>query len=161
MTVEAMPNRTRNVRTMMMLALAAPPLAWVVISAAWLALAAAAPRAFDGRTMSLAETMAVSSYADAERLLRSGADPNVPARLRPGIVDLHPHTMTPLEAATAAVRTGPVQMLVEHGAVINEENYAVLWCAARARRNQDMLQFLQARSPTHASIECSMIRRLW
>jgi hypothetical protein len=69
--------------------------------------------------------------------------------------------MTPLEAATAAVRTGPVQMLIEHGAVVNGENYAVLWCGARARGNQEMLRFLQARSPTHTPIDCSMVRTLW
>ena len=50
------------------------------------------------------ERLGLDTYADADRLLRSGADPNAPSRMRAGIVDLHTHMLTPLEAATGAVR---------------------------------------------------------
>ena len=152
-----------NRRDWLLLATAAPAAVWVVFSAAWLAIAAiGGPRAFDGRTMTLTEATAIASYADAARLLRGGADPNAPARLRAGIVDLRARTMTPLEAATGAPRTGPVQMLVEHGAVIDDSNFSVLWCGALARGNQDVLRFLRSlRSLGEPSIDCSRVRALW
>ena len=145
----------------LLIAIGGPPLAWVFISAAWLVVSTLGPSAFDSRAMTLTETMAISSYADADRLLRSGADPNAPSRMRAGIVDLNTHMLTPLEAATGAVRNGPVDMLVEHGAVINERNYAVLWCGAVARGNRNMQQFLQSRSPASTPVDCSRVRTLW
>jgi hypothetical protein len=150
-----------NPTNAMMIAIGGPPLAWIVVSTAWLVVSAANPSAFDSRAMTLTETMAISSYADAGRLLRSGADPNAPGRMRAGIVDLSTHMLTPLEAATGAVRNGPVDMLVEHGAVINEQNYSVLWCAALARANRNMQQFLQSRSPSSTPVDCSRVRSLW
>jgi hypothetical protein len=70
-------------------------------------------------------------------------------------------TMTPLEAATGAIRSGPLQMLVDRGATIDERNYAVLWCGAIARRNGDMLRFLASRRPGEAPLDCTKVRPLW
>jgi hypothetical protein len=145
-----------------LLAIAVPPTAWVLFCVVWLAAAAVGlPRGFDGRTMTLSEATAVASYADAARLLRSGADPNAPARVRAGIIRNRESTMTPLEAATGAIRTGPVQMLVEHGAMIDARNYSVLWCGAVARRNNDMLRFLESRRLSQSAIDCATVRALW
>ena len=142
-------------------AVALPAGAWVVFCVVWLLLAAlGVPTIFDGRTMTLTEASAVASYADAARLLEEGADPNARARLRAGLVRNEELTMTPLEAATGAVRTGPVQMLVDHGATIDDANYAVLWCGATSRNNQDMLRFLESRRPT-SPIDCRTVRALW
>jgi hypothetical protein len=69
--------------------------------------------------------------------------------------------MTPLEAATAAIRTGPLQMLVESGATIDEHNYPVLWCAAMARHNQDMIRLLESRRSRQSPIDCTAVRTLW
>ena len=66
-----------------------------------------------------------------------------------------------LEAATGAIRTGPVQMLVEHGATIDARNYSVLWCGAVARRNNDMLRFLESRRLSQSAIDCATVRALW
>ena len=145
-----------------LLAFTVPPAVWVVFCVVWLAAAAVGlPRDFDGRTMTLSEATAISSYADAARLLRSGVDPNAPSRLRAGIIRNRESTMTPLEAATGAIRTGPVQMLVEHGATIDVRNYSVLWCGAVARRNNDMLRFLEARRLNQPAIDCATVRALW
>ena len=139
-----------------------PGAVWVVCCVVWLACAVLGiPRGFDGRGMTLTEASAVASHADVARLLRDGADPNAPARLRAGLVRNGATTMTPLEAATASIRTGPVEMLVDHGARIDESSYAVLWCGAMARNNQDMIRFLQMRRPTHAPVDCASVRRLW
>src|SRR5512133_827682 len=88
-------------------AVALPAAVWVVFSAIWLAaLVLGIPRGFDGRTMTLTEATAVASHADVARLLQSGADPNAPARLRAHLVRNNEMTITPLEAATGAIRTG-------------------------------------------------------
>jgi len=146
----------------MLVAVALPAVGWIVLSVLWLASAALGiPRGFDGRTMTLTEASAVASHADAARLLGSGADPNAPSRLRAGLVMNAETTMTPLEAATGAIRNGPVQMLLDRGARIDERNYAVLWCGAEARRNQDMLRFLESRRTDHAPIDCAAVRALW
>jgi len=52
-------------------------------------------------------------------------------------------------------------MLVDRGARIDETNYAVLWCGAMARRNTDMLRFLESRRPNQPRIDCAKIRALW
>ncbi len=144
-------------------AVALPAFVWVVCAAVWLAAAAfGLPGRADGRTMTLAEAAAVASYADVSRLLAGGADPNAPSHLRAGLVRNRESTMTPLEAATGAIRTGPLQMLVDRGATIDDRNYAVLWCGAVARRNQDMTRFLEPRRPRGlSSIDCEKVRPLW
>jgi len=145
-----------------LIAVALPAAGWMVFSVVWLVTAALGiPRAFDGRTMTLTEATAVASHADVARLLRSGADPNATSRLRAGLVSTGGTAMTPLEAATGAIRSGPVQMLVDRGARIDERNYAVLWCGATARRNGDMLRFLEPRRPGKPSIDCTQVRALW
>ena len=146
----------------MLVAVALPAVGWMVLSVGWVASAAlGVPGGFDGRTMTLTEASAVASHADAARLLDGGADPTVPARLRAHLVMNDEKTMTPLEAATGAIRNGPVQMLLDRGARIDERNYAVLWCGATARRNQDMLRFLESRRTDHAPIDCAAVRALW
>ena len=143
-------------------AVAFPTAAWVVFCVVWMLLAAAGiPRGFDGRSLTLSEATAVASYADAARLLQSGADPNARARLRAGLVKNDETMMTPLEAATGAIRTGPVQMLVDHGARIDETNYGVLWCAAKSRNNQDMLRFLEMHRAAGTPVDCARVRALW
>ena len=143
-------------------AVALPAVAWVVFSAVWvLAAALDIPAGFDGRTMTLTEATAVASHADAERLLRRGADPNAPSRLRAGLVRNSRMTITPLEAATASIRNGPVQMLVDRGAKIDDTNYAGLWCGAMARRNRDMLRFLESHRPGAAMVDCQRVRTIW
>ena len=144
-------------------AVALPAAVWVVFSAIWLAASVLGiPRGFDGRTMTLTEATAVASHADVARLLQSGADPNAPAHLRAHLVRNNDTTMTPLEAATGAIRTGPLQMLLEHGAEIDRTTFPVLWCAAKLRANGDMLRFLELHRPsTPVTIDCSRVRAVW
>jgi hypothetical protein len=143
-------------------AFALPGLVWVGFCAIWLLGAALGiPRGFDGRGMTLTEAAAVASHADAARLLDGGADPNAPARLRAHLVMNDEKTMTPLEAATGMFRTGPVQLLVDRGAKIDDSNFAVLWCGAEAKHNQDMLRFLEMRNGSKTSIDCRTVKPLW
>jgi len=145
-----------------MKAVAWPGAACALFSVLWLSAAAlGVPQNVDGRTMTLTEATAVASHADVARLLRAGADPNAPSRLRAGLILNSDMILTPLEAATGAVRTGPLQMLVDHGARIDAGNYAVLWCAAQARNNQDMVRFLGVHMPNVAPPDCATVRRIW
>jgi hypothetical protein len=69
--------------------------------------------------------------------------------------------MTPLEAATGSIRTGPLQLLVEAGATIDDHNYPVLWCSAMARHNQDMIRLLESQFSRHSPVDCAAVRTLW
>jgi ankyrin repeat protein len=144
-------------------AVASPAAAWTAFCVVWLVAAVfGVPSAFDGRTMTLPEAAAVASHADAARLLEAGADANARARVRAHLVRNDEKALTPLEAATAAIRTGPVQLLVDRGARIDDSNFAVLWCAAQARNNQDMVRFLRSRraSPA-ANVDCTRVASIW
>jgi len=151
-----------------------PPLVWLVLAVAlpavlgslcavlWLLGAAAGlPPSADGRTLTLPEAAAIASHADVARLLRSGADPNAPSRVRAGLVGSRERVMTPLEAATGSIRTGPLQLLVAAGATIDDHNYPVLWCSAMARHNQDMIRLLESRFSRHSPVDCAAVRTLW
>jgi hypothetical protein len=141
---------------------ALPATAWLVFCIVWLLFAGLGlPDSLDGRSMTLTEATAVASHADAARLLGKGADANARQRLRAGLVKNNESTMTPLEAATGAIRTGPLQMLVDHGATIDDANYSLLWCAATARNNQDMLRFLEMHRPASTPVDCARVRSLW
>ena len=154
--------------------LAFPPPAWLLLAVAlpaalgalcavlWLVGAAAGfPRGADGRTLTLSEAAAIASHADVARLLRSGVDPNAPSRVRAGLVGNRERVMTPLEAATAAIRTGPLQLLVEAGATIDDHNYPVLWCSATAHHNQDMIRLLESRRSNRPPLDCAAVPTLW
>src|SRR5882762_3969961 len=142
----------------LVLAVALPAILGAVCGVVWLLAAAAGfPRAADGRTLTLPEAAAIASHADVARLLRSGVDPNAPSRVRAGLVGNRERMMTPLEAATASIRTGPLQLLVEAGATIDDDNYPVLLCSAMARHNQDMIRLLESRYSRPAPIDCAAV----
>jgi hypothetical protein len=135
---------------------------WAAFCVVWMVLAAAGvPASFDGRSMTLTEAAAVASHADVARLLGGGANPNARTRLRAGLIKNNETAMTPLEAATGAIRTGPLEMLVDRGATIDDTSYAVLWCAAQTRSNEDMLRFLEKHRPRATPIDCAHARTLW
>lgn len=147
----------------LLLAAAGPAFALVAVSTLWLAAAIlGVPHLFDSRTLTLTEATAIASHADVARLLREGADPNAAARLRSGLVRNSERMMTPLEAATGAIRSGPLQMLIDRGATIDERNFPILWCAAAARGNRDLQTFLREHAPqADVPADCSSVRRVW
>jgi hypothetical protein len=153
----------RPVPTWATLALGLPATIGAAVAALWLSGAAlGVPPGADGRRLTLPEAMAVASHADVARLLRAGADPNGRTIVRGSLVRNQGRPMTPLEAATGAVRTGPLKMLVDAGAIIDEQTYPVLWCAASARGNRDMLDLLRSRdSQRTPPANCSAAQPLW
>src|SRR4051812_35076141 len=145
------------------LAAAVPAAIWIAGCMVWLAMVAAGvPPGGNSRTMTLSEAAAVASHADVARLLAVGADPNAASRVRAHLVRNDERMLTPLEASTGAIRTGPLEMLVEKGARIDASTYPVLVCAAQARHNDDMLTLLQAHQPSDVlAVYCPSVRRVW
>ena len=150
-------------RPRLALAAAVPAVVWMVLTVAWLAAAAFDVQpGGDSRSLTLSEATAVASHADVARLLAAGADPNGRYRVRANLVRNDERMLTPLEAATGAIRTGPLELLVEHGARIDESTYPVLICAAQARHNNDMIKLLQRHQLTDVyAIDCGNVRRVW
>lgn len=145
------------------LAVAAPAFAWLALIVVWL-IASVVGIQPGGRAtpMTLSEATAVASHADVARLLAAGADPNGRYRVRANLVRNDERMLTPFEAATGAIRTGPLQMLFDHGARIDESTYPVLICAAHARNNDDMIKFLQVHLLTDVyAVDCGTVRRVW
>jgi hypothetical protein len=146
----------------LVLAAAAPAALWLAGGVIWIAMAAAGITPGDGRTMTLSEAAAVASHADVARLLGAGADPNARARVRAHLVRNDERMLTPLEASTGAIRTGPLGMLVDRGARIDSSTYPVLVCAAQDRHNDDMLKLLQAHQPSDVlAVYCANVRSVW
>lgn len=143
---------------------AVPPIA----AAAWMAFVLVsqvmAPSRVDGSTVTLAEAAAFGSNADIVRLLRAGADPNAPARVRRHVLREIDQRMTPLEAA-AAGRTGNrrriMGLLVDGGAILDSGTYPVVWCLADSRDNPDALAFVRERLPDAPPPDCGRIRTPW
>jgi len=131
--------------------------------AAWLIASTLGVQPGGGATpMTLSEAAALASYADVTRLLAAGVDPNGRYRVRANLVRNDERTLTPLEAATGAIRTGPLQLLFDHGARVDETTYPVLICAAQARHNDDMIKFLQVHLLTDVyAVDCGNVRRVW
>ena len=147
----------------LMLAVIAPVTIWLVVTIAWLAAAALGVQpGGDARSLTLSEATAVASHADVARLLAAGADPNGTYRVRANLVRNRELMLTPLEAATGAIRTGPLQMLIDHGARIDPATYPVLLCAAKARHNDDMLRLLERHLQSDVyAVDCANVRTIW
>jgi hypothetical protein len=114
------------------------------MAASWLGL----PFAAAGDDITLSEAALLADHADVTRLISKGADPNAPARLRPGLFDFSEHVMSPLEAATRSRQSGIMRLLTDSGAGITATNYPDLWCSAnRVPNNGDVMAFLAAHRP--------------
>ena len=136
---------------------------WLVLTIVWLAAAALGVQpGGDPKSLTLSEASAVASHADVARLLDAGADPNGTYRVRANLVRNDERMLTPLEAATGAIRSGPLQMLVDRGARIDAMTYPVLLCAAKARHNDDMLRLLDKHLQSDVyAVDCENVRKVW
>ena len=141
---------------------AVPGLAWVVTL---LCLGASSlvggPRLEPRPALTLAEAAALHDEAEILRLVRAGADPNLPVSVRPGVLRSIGYTMTPLEAAIAERRVEILELLVELGAVVDTRNFASLWCFAQTRNDTDVSAFLEARVPQHPAVDCANVKIVW
>ena len=105
------------------------------------------------RDVTLPEAAALRDRAEILRQIRAGADPNRPARVRPGFVRGTEYVLTPLQAAVAARRLDVVEILVTQGAVINMRNMPGLLCFAERVGAVNVLAYLRARQSTIVNCE--------
>ena len=108
--------------------------------------------------LTLAEAAALEDSGEIVRLLRRGADPAEPSRVRAGIIRDVDMTMTPLEAAVIQDHPDAADLLVREGAPIDARNFAALWCLAQPRQDDMMLRFLQRRAAPSLPRDCSRVR---
>jgi hypothetical protein len=111
--------------------------------------------------LTLPEAAALYDNGEAVRLIQLGADPNAPGRVRARFLHDNPQTLTPLEAAAGARRSDMIQLLLEHGAVIDAPVWTRLHCIARDVESEEVEEYLAPKRPDGASDDCSGIQTPW
>jgi hypothetical protein len=95
----------------------AAPFALVVLTVAYLALAAGNANPFwRWEPLNLSEAAALRDAGEVARLIEAGGDPNASYEVRAGILFPTARTVTPLEAAQLARRQEIVDLLRSEGA---------------------------------------------
>ncbi len=130
------------------LALAAPALVWLVAAAALLLATLGGYRALAAPAdLTLPEAAALRDEAEVLRQIRHGVDPNVPGRVRRGVIRDEEYLLTPLVAATAARHGEVVRLLMANGADLNNANFQILVCIAQENGAADIVSFLNEHAP--------------
>jgi hypothetical protein len=93
----------------------------------------------------LAEAAATRDAATVVLLIGEGHDPDVPRMVRPGVLARGAVRRTPLEAALEEQRLEIVDVLLRHGAALSEGQRVEFTCAARARGDDDVVRYFEAR----------------
>ena len=139
--------------------LAAPALVWLAAAGAIVIAALIGYRALAAPAdLTLSEAAAIRDEAEVLRQIGAGADPNIPSRVRPGLIGDPEYLMTSLEAATVAGHLEVLQLLVRNGATVNESNFPVLYCLAQESDASDIVSFLQEHVPSGVVFECEGVR---
>jgi hypothetical protein len=114
--------------------LAAAPAAFVAgASVLWLVGGLTGGGLWPAGSVSLAEAAAMHNRAEVVRLIGLGHDPNQPSRVRAGLPGADGALLTPLEAAVGARSAVMARTLLDHGALVDGPQLAVLQCYARMR----------------------------
>jgi hypothetical protein len=93
--------------------------------------------------VTLSEAVATRNNAEALRLIRLGANPNRPSRVRAGLLTSdYDVSVTPVEAAVGAQRADALRMLLASGATIDEREMRVLRCYEQVRRDSGVRELL-------------------
>jgi hypothetical protein len=93
--------------------------------------------------VTLSEAIATRNNAEALRLIRLGADPNRPSRVRGGLLTSDGAVeITPVEAAVGAQRADALRMLLANGATIDAKQMRVLRCYEEVRRDSGVRELL-------------------
>jgi hypothetical protein len=142
---------SRGIRDSKALAITAtvmlPCVVLAALSAWWLAGGLAGDGLWPADEVTLSEAVATRNNAEALRLIRLGADPNQPSRVRAGLLTSHADvTVRPVEAAVGAQRADALRMLLANGATIDGPELRVLRCYERVRRDSGIRDLLDARS---------------
>jgi len=136
-------------------ALMLPCIAFAALSGWWIVGAPFGAGLWPPDEVTLSEAIATRNNAEALRLIRLGADPNQPSRVRAGLLTSdYAVDVTPVEAAVGAQRVDALRMLLANGAKIDGQQMRVLRCYEQIRRDSSVRAFLGE----PADVECAGVR---
>jgi len=136
-------------------ALMLPCIAFAALSGWWTMGAPFGAGLWPPDEVTLSEAIATRNNAEALRLIRLGADPNQPSRVRAGLLTSdYAVDVTPVEAAVGAQRVDALRMLLANGAKIDGQQMRVLRCYEQIRRDSSVRAFLGE----PADVECAGVR---
>jgi hypothetical protein len=96
--------------------------------------------------LNLSEAAGARDAASVVLLISRGEDPDLARPVRAGVIDpRHYEAMTPIEAALDARRAEIIDLLLRHGAVLDEAHRVEYACKAKARGDGDIVQYFEAR----------------
>lgn len=104
--------------------------------------------------VTMAEAAALRDAGTVAWLLESGVDPNVPMRVRPGILSNGQLLITPADAAIRADRTEVLQTLLLGGLRTDDAEVHDWWCLAREVGSEESEAWLEARFPDWTRGSC-------
>ena len=136
-------------------ALMLPCIAFAALSGWWTMGAPFGAGLWPPDEVTLSEAIATRNNAEALRLIRLGADPNQPSRVRAGLLTSdYGVDVTPVEAAVGAQRVDALRMLLANGATIDANEMRVLRCYEQIRRDSGVRAFLGE----PADVDCAGVR---
>ena len=153
-------ERTVEAPLSVALALAAPALVWLAAAVALLLATLGGYRALAAPAdLTLPEAAALRDEAEVLRQIRHGVDPNMPGRVRRGVIRDEEYLLTPLVAATAARHGEVVRLLMANGAELNDADFQILVCIAQENGAADIVSFLNehAPAPVGARADCDNV----
>ena len=143
-------------------AVAAPAIAWLLVSAALVIAAAFGYTPFmTPADLTLPEAAGVRDHLEILRQIESGVDPNRAERVRSGLVRPGEYVMTPLEAAVASGMLDTVQFLQHHGARVDATTLPGLLCFAKLQGAADIEAYLRHQAPADFAPRCESVRLPW
>jgi hypothetical protein len=143
-------------------AVAAPPIAWLLLSAALVMAASFGYTPFMTPVdLTLPEAAAARDHLEIIRQLESGADPNRAERVRPDLVRPGEYVMTPLEAAVASGRLDTIEFLQQRGARVDTTTLPELLCFAKLQGAADIEAYLRQQAPAGFAPRCESVRLPW
>jgi len=112
--------------------------------------------------VTLAEAVVLSDYGTVLQLVSEGHDPNLPSRIRRGLLGPRDVVALPLEAAVANRRPDMLKYLLSRGARMDDVLRMRLACLASERGAERTVQFLlEADAGAHRELACDGVRVPW
>jgi hypothetical protein len=110
--------------------------------------------------LNLAEAAALNDRGTIQRLIASGADPNLPASVRAPILKSHDIVVTPLEAAVGTRTPTSIEFLLTRGARMDTHERAVMFCLAMKDEAREIVDFFE-KNTTQAAPDCEHVATPW
>jgi hypothetical protein len=133
-------------RTALLMLAAVPPLGVALTTLTMLVMSVAGQHPmWRLQVTTLSEAAASRDVATAVWLIEQGRDPNHKYPVRRGILDGNtPAAMTPLEAAVDARRLEVIQLLLRHGARLDETQRTAFACKAKSRGDEELIRYFES-----------------